>query len=84
MVTHARFLSWINLESMWAPRCNCWRIIFVTYIWESQVAYGENIKKSRLVPRPHSTLSSEWRNNWRSECTVYQDGWLAQLAWPEG
>jgi hypothetical protein len=64
---------------MWAPRCNCWRIIFVTYIWKSQVAYGENIIKSRQVPRPHSTLSSEWRNNWRSKCTVYQDGWLAQL-----
>jgi hypothetical protein len=32
---------------------------FVTYSWESRVTYGEDIRKSRLVLRPHSILLSE-------------------------
>jgi hypothetical protein len=73
VVAHARLLSWITSEDTWTTRCNYWRIIFVTHSLESWSSYRKKIWKSKLVPRQHSILSSEWGDTRRIMCTINQD-----------
>jgi len=59
LVAHTRILPWITSEIKRATRCNCWRIILVTYTRERRSTNGKDVRKSRLVLERRATLPSK-------------------------
>jgi hypothetical protein len=50
LVAHTRILQWTYPDILWAIRCNCWRIVYVTHIGKAKILLEKITKNQSWKP----------------------------------